>query len=150
MNQTQVKGAPAGDLPWWAALCPSRSPRLNGPGPYECASGTQRQESCEQACAQRNEQSRLLLKASWISHREPTRCSAANFRGPLRCTSGGHFTSSSHLPEGQTTFYCAPRPSLAALAHGPCSSRSERAAGSVTRMNSFALWVPLHLLPPGP
>lgn len=124
VNRTQVNGAPAGDLPWWAAPCPS-SPRLNGPGPHERASGAQRQGPCEQACAQTHEQSRLLLKASWVPHREPTRCSASNFRGPLKGTSGGHFTSSSRLPESQPTFYCVPCPSLAALAHRPRSSRSE-------------------------
>lgn len=93
----------------------------------------------------------LLLEGSLVPRRKTGKSPAANFRGPLRPTSGGHLTSSSHLPENQPAFYCVPHPPLAAQAHiRHSSSGSEREVGSLTCRDSRALPVPLHLLPPGP
>ena len=59
----------------------------------------------------------LLLEGPLVPQREAANSRAANFRGSLRPTSGGHFSSSSQLPGDQATFYCVPHPPLAAPAH---------------------------------
>ena len=124
------------------APCPSRCPGLSGLGLCECAGPS----SCTQwwrpwpgPCAKKH--TKLpLLEGSLVPQRETAKSPASDFGQLLRPTSGGHFTSRSHLPENQPAFYCVPHPPLAALAHIPLSSLgSEREAGPLTCMNSFTL-----------